>query len=58
MQLVVSILLVVIGLALALVFGEGDMRIFGWVVAVAGVLGLVIRAYVARQRDRQRPGRR
>jgi hypothetical protein len=55
MQLVASIVLIVIGLWLALLVDKaGDMRIFGWVVVGVGVLGLILRRYVAGQRDRLR----
>jgi hypothetical protein len=53
MQLVASVVLIMIGLWLAfLVSNPGDLRIFGWVVAGVGVLGLIIRAVLAHQRDR------
>jgi hypothetical protein len=49
MQLIASILLIVIGVGLGLFVDAGDMRIFGWVVAAVGVLGLVVRVLVARR---------
>jgi hypothetical protein len=53
MQLVASISLIVIGLILGLVADvAADMRIFGYVLAGVGALGLLIRAAIAR------PGRR
>jgi hypothetical protein len=59
MQLVVSIGLVVVGLLLALVLdASGEMRVFGWVVVVVGVLGLAARRWLAGQRDDGPPGRR
>jgi hypothetical protein len=60
MQLVASIFLIAVGLFLAFV-GDvaGDMRVFGWVLAGVGLLGLVIRSVVNRQHDDRGPhGRR
>jgi hypothetical protein len=55
MQLVASVALIVIGLWLALLSGAAaEMRVFGWFVAGLGVLGLVFRVYLARQRNRSR----
>jgi hypothetical protein len=58
MQLTASVLLVVIGAGLGLFADRGEMRLFGWVVAVVGVLGLVSRWMLARWtgvRDPRRP---
>jgi hypothetical protein len=49
MQLVVSVALVVIGLGLVFLGPAGDFRVFGWVVLAVGLLGLVVRAFLARQ---------
>jgi hypothetical protein len=58
MQLVASIGLIVIGLALGLFLGApGDMRVFGWVIAGVGVFGLVVRSVIPRQPDGRRPPR-
>ena len=55
-QLAASIILIVIGLAFALVLDIArDMQIFGWVLAVLGVLGIVTRVLVARARDGREP---
>ena len=55
MQLVMSVALIVVGLWLALLSGAAaEMRLFGWVVAGLGVLGLVFRTLMTRQRDRSR----
>jgi hypothetical protein len=56
MQFVASVVVVVIGLLLALVYdAAGDMRVFGWVLVVIGLLGLVARSWLAHQRrDGQR----
>jgi hypothetical protein len=49
LQLVASIALVAIGLFLALIADtSGGMRIFGWVLVLVGILGLVIRSVLRR----------
>jgi hypothetical protein len=58
MQLVASVVVVLIGLLLALVLGRaGDMRAFGWVLVAVGLLGVVSRWLIARQRDDRDPPR-
>ena len=57
MQLVASVGLVVIGLALALfAHTSTDMRVFGWILAGIGVFGLVVRrVFGGRRPERRRP---
>jgi len=57
MQLVASVLLIVIGVGLGLFVDAGDMRIFGWVVAAVGALGLAIRWTLPRGSDGRAPRR-
>jgi hypothetical protein len=58
MQLVASVVVVVIGLLLALVLGRaGDIRVFGWVLVAVGLLGVISRWLIARQRDDRDPPR-
>jgi hypothetical protein len=58
MQLVASVVVVLIGLLLALVLGRaGDMRAFGWVLVAVGLLGVVSRWLIPRQRDDRDPPR-
>jgi drug/metabolite transporter (DMT)-like permease len=50
-QRVASVLLVLIGLYLAVIAGPAaDMRLFGWVLVVVGVLGLVVATVLPRRR--------
>jgi hypothetical protein len=51
LQLVASVLLIGIGLYVSL-FADtsSDMRLFGWVVAVIGVLGVVVAVVLPRRR--------
>jgi uncharacterized membrane protein YfcA len=55
-QLVACVFLIVVGAYLGLFVDSGEMRIFGWLVAVIGVFGLVSRSVITRLRqDRQPP---
>jgi hypothetical protein len=51
-HVVASLAVIVMGLALALVLGDGgDIRLFGWLLVVIGVLGLISRWVISRQGD-------
>jgi hypothetical protein len=59
MQLVVSIALIVVGVAVGLVVETSrDMHIFGWVLVGVGVLALLTRWLISQQNQgRERPRR-
>jgi hypothetical protein len=52
-QLVASVFLVVVGVVVGLFSGvPADMRLFGWLLAVVGALGLGARVLLAHRRNR------
>ena len=54
MQLVASVTVLVIGLLIAFVLeAAADLRIFGWLLIVVGLLGLASRVLVARLQARR-----
>ena len=54
MQLVASVAVLVIGLLIAFVLeAAADLRMFGWLLIVIGLLGLASRVLLARLRDRR-----
>jgi hypothetical protein len=56
MQFVASVGLVVIGLAVALFLDtSADLRVFGWVLVVVGVAGLLSRWALARRHNDRPP---
>jgi hypothetical protein len=53
-QLVAIIFLIATGLYVALVADvDDDLRLFGWLLVGMGVLGLVLRFWLARMRERR-----
>jgi hypothetical protein len=58
MQIVAGVALLLIGLYVAVIADtSGDMRVFGWFLVGAGVLGLVSRALLPRRAGRHGRGR-
>ena len=59
MQLVASTVVLAIGLYVALLADDaGELRVFGWVLVAIGLLGLLVRWWMARvasERDDRRP---
>jgi membrane protein DedA with SNARE-associated domain len=54
-HIVASVGVILLGLALALVLDTGnDLRIFGWLVVVIGVLGLLSRWVISAQENKRR----